>query len=69
MSRIICFITYVKIKMWDKFSIRQDQEWGQEPDDGEDHLHVDLGPVVGAGVLTVARPGDDHPPPLQTNGE
>ena len=55
--------------MRDKFSIRQDQEWGQEPDDGEDHLHVDLGPVVGAGVLTVARPGDDHPPPLQTNGE
>lgn len=56
--------------MRDKLGVWKYEEGGHEPDDREHHLHVDLGPGVGdlAGVVT-AGPGDDHPPPLQTDGE
>ena len=54
--------------MRDKLGVWKDEEGGQEPDDREDHLHVDLGPGVGV-VVTASGPGYDHPPPLQTDGE
>ena len=61
--------THIKIEMRDKLGVWQDEEWGQEPDDGEHYLHVDLGPGVGGVAGVVPGPGDDHPPPLQTDGQ
>ena len=54
--------------MRDKLGVWKDEKGGQEPDDRENHLHVDLGPCVGVAV-TASGPGYDHPPPLQTDGE